>query len=329
VFVIALLLVLAAVFAGPAPRLLARTRWADRFPETALRIWHVCAAGLFASLTAVLVLTAHDLWEHGMVWVFNADKHRVHDAYGGAWQATGITESALLLLLVGAGALSALTLRRSLRLRRERGRHRLTADTQSTTSAGEIRADPSVRVLAHRTPAAFCIPGSRGDSRIVVTSAALETLSDDELAATVEHERAHLRLRHHRSILVADVVTAALGWTGPMGEYSGQVRRLAEMAADDQAARRHGRRTVARALLELSAVSGADAGATGLPAMTGGDSAVRIRRLINTSPRPASRWLSALTLAATLAVPALPVAVSMAPAALLADTAHPASSSGH
>ncbi|MFC4467335.1 M56 family metallopeptidase [Streptomyces xiangluensis] len=330
--VIAVLLAHAALLAGPAPRLLARARWTSRFPRAALRTWHACAAGLLVSLAAALVLTAHDLWEHGMVWLFNADKHQVHAAYGGAWLAADIAEAALLVLLLGAGTLSAVTLRRSLRLRRDRDRHRLTADAQSAYSpcvasaeyAGS--ADPAVRVLDHHAPAAFCIPGPRGDSRIVVTSAAVEMLSGDELAATLEHERAHLRLRHHRSILVADILTAALGWTGPLRDYADHVRRLAEMAADDQAVRRHGRRTVAKALLEMSTAPAAGPGAPGLSAMTGPDPAERIRRLIHAPPRPASRLVPALALTATLAVPVLPVAVAMVPAALLADTAHPVSS---
>ncbi|MET8830724.1 M56 family metallopeptidase [Streptomyces sp. NPDC004610] len=330
--VIAALLGHTLLLGGPAARLLARARWTTRFPQAALRVWHACAAGLLVSLTAALALTAHDLWEHIMVWVFHADMHRVHAAYGGAWQAAGIAEAALLALALGAGILSGLTVRRTLRLRDARDRHRLTADARSgddpravPTSAGE----PPVRVLRHHSPAVFCIPGSRRAARIVVTSAALDLLTDDELAATLAHERAHLRLRHHRSILAADVLTAAFHRTGLLRGYAGQVRRLAEMAADDQAAHHHGRRTVAKALLELStAAPGACSGVAGLSAMTGPDPAARIRRLIGAAPRRASRPVAALMLAGALTATALPLALAMAPAALLADTAHPVSG-GH
>ncbi|MFJ4687025.1 M56 family metallopeptidase [Streptomyces sp. NPDC088789] len=348
--IIAALLGHALLLGGPAPRRLAGARWANRFPQAALHAWHTCAAGLLIALTGALILTAHDLWEHIMVWVFRADLHQVHAAYGGTWQATGIAEAALLVLALGAGTLSALTLRRSLRLRHDRDRHRLTADAQPGHGAygayaglGESpvhpaphdrrAAEPPVRVLRHHAPAAFCIPGSRRDSRIVVTSAALELLSGDELDATLEHERAHLRLRHHRSILAADILTAALGWTGLLRGYADQVRRLAEMAADDQAAHRHGSRTVAKALLEMSSVSdsGGSAGRGGsgigdsLPAMTGPDPAGRIRRLISATPRRTSRPVAVLIVSAALAATVLPVAVAIAPAALLADTAHPVS----
>ncbi|GAA1708049.1 M56 family metallopeptidase [Streptomyces yatensis] len=317
--VIAALLTHATLLGGPGARLLARARWVTRFPQVTLRCWHACALGLFASLAAALVLVAHDVWEHGMVWLFHADKPLVHAAYGGAWQVAGIAEAALLALLLGAVTLSILTLRRSLRLRRERDRYRLTADTQG---AYDRTGDPTVRVLRHPAPAAFCIPGPRGGDRIVVTTAAQDMLSRAELAATVEHERAHLRLRHHRAILAADILTTAIAWTGLLRGYADQVRRLAEMAADDQAARKHGRRTVASALLEMCTVTGPAADPSDLPAMTGPDPAERIRRLITTSPVPAGSLAPALTLAVATAALTLPVVLCLAPAAFLADTAH-------
>jgi hypothetical protein len=132
-----------------------------------------------------------------------------------------------------------------------------------------------------------------------------------------------LRLRHHRSILAADVLTAALGWTRLLRAYAEQVRRLAEMAADDQAALRHGRRAVASALLEMCTAPGA-AGTrvAGALAMTGPDQVERIRRLIGAplaAPGPLSR--AATTLAAVFVL-AVPVLVALAPALLLANSAH-------
>ncbi|WP_427919104.1 hypothetical protein [Streptomyces sp. cg40] len=246
-------------------------------------------------LPLALVLTTHNQWEHGMVWLFKADKYQVHAAYGDAWQAAGIAEAALLALLLGAGTLSVptlllgagtlsvLTLRRSLRPRHDRDRYRLTADAQSgqgaCTEGKRDGSEPAVRVLDHPAPAAFCIPGSRRGSRIVVTTAALELLSGDELAA-------------------------ALGRTGLLRGYADEVRRLA------------------KALLEMSAAPGSGPGGPGLPAMTGSHPAGRVHRLIGAALRPASRLLSATMLVATLAVALLPVAVAIAPAVLPADTAH-------
>ncbi|MBZ4018784.1 M56 family metallopeptidase [Streptomyces purpurogeneiscleroticus] len=315
---IAALFAYAVFLGGPVARLLTRARWVTRFPQAALRSWHACALSLLASLVGFLLLVAHDLWEHAMVWLFRADEPLVHDAYGGSWLVADIPRAALAVLFLGAMTLLGLTVRSLLRLRRERNRHLLTAD-----ALGEHARihDPDVRVLKHREPAVFCIPGTRNGSRIVVTTAALDMLSDTELAAALEHERAHLKYRHHRAFLAADVLTSAFGWSGLSRGYAQQVRRLAEMAADDQAAQKHGRRAVASALLEMCAV-GPTATVSGLPAMTGTDPAERIRRLIRATPSQAKALAPALSLAVTAVVLALPVALALTPAALLAGTAH-------
>ncbi|EGX55175.1 hypothetical protein SZN_34212 [Streptomyces zinciresistens K42] len=317
--VIVALLAYAFLLGGPLARRLAGARWVSRAPRTALRLWHAYALGLLASLTAALVLTAHDFWEHGVVWLFHAAKPRVHAAYGGAWQVRGLADAALLLLFLGAASLSVTAVRRSMRVRQERDRHRLTADAQGARDgAGE---DPSVRVLTHAAPAAFCIPGGGSRSRIVVTTAARELLSPAQYAATLDHERAHLRMGHHRAILAAEVLTAALGWAGLLRPYAGQVRRLAEMAADDHAARKHGRRTVASALLEMCSVPNRAEPPRAL-AMTGPDAAERIRRLISSTAAATAPLMRVLTWALTAATIALPLALALGPALLLANTAH-------
>ena len=310
--VIAALFLHAFLLGGPTARRLARARWVSGHPQAALRLWHACAAGLLVSATAALVLTAHDLWEHGVVWLFHADEPLVHAVYGGAWQARGIADAALLALFLGAVGLSLSAVRRSLRVSRERDRHRLTADAQGAQDCDE--GDPSIRVLRHAA-------GSR--SRIVVTTAARDLLSPDQLAATLEHERAHLRLRHHRAILAADVLTAALGWTGLRRSYAAQVRRLAEMAADDRAAHKFGRRTLASALLAMcSAPVPTWSGEAGALAMTGADPAERIRRLIAAPSGAAGPLVRALVPAVTAAVLVLPVVLALGPAILLFNTAH-------
>ncbi|MEU6118800.1 M56 family metallopeptidase [Streptomyces sp. NPDC047117] len=315
---IAALLAYAVLLGGPAARLLTRARWVTRFPQAALRSWHACALSLLASIVGFLLLVAHDLWEHLMMWLFSADEPLVHDAYGGSWLVADIPRAALAVLFLGSVTLAGLTLRSLLSLRRERNKYRLTAD--ALREHDRIH-DSDVRVLKHTDPAVFCIPGTRNGSRIVVTTAALDMLSDTELAAALEHERAHLAYRHHRAFLVADVLTAAFGWTGLSRGYAQQVRRLAEMAADDRAAQEHGRRAVASALLEMCAV-GPTATVSGLPAMTGTDPAERIRRLLRAAPSHAKALAPALSTVVMAVVLALPVVLAMTPAALLAGTAH-------
>ncbi|MHC5259446.1 M56 family metallopeptidase [Streptomyces sp. UC4497] len=322
--VIAALLAQAVLLGGPAARLLVRVRFVVRHPRAALRLWHACALGVLASLVTALVLTAHDLWEHAMVWLFHADLPMIHVAYGGAWQAEGIAEAGLLALLLGAVGLSAITLHRALRLRRERERHRLTADTLALRTDHQRDTDTRLRVLSDATPTAFCIPGLRGRARIVVTTAARDLLSTAELAATVEHERAHLSLRHHRAILAADVCTTALGRLGLLRPYAEEARRLAELAADDEAAQGHGRRTVASALLEMAAAPTATGKPPGLLAMNGAAHITeRVRRLIAPAPaRAHGLFYRAAALTLVAAAIAAPVALALTPAVLLADTAH-------
>ncbi|RKN05961.1 M56 family metallopeptidase [Streptomyces radicis] len=317
--VILALLVHALALGGPAARLLAGAAWVARFPETALRVWHACVLGFFASLTAVLLLAAHDLWEHAVARLFHAHEKKVHAAYAGSSPLAGITDAALLLLLVGVGALFGIGAYRFVLARRQRAEHRLVVDSLAESTPSRVRG---LRVLDHATPAAFCVPGSGGRARVVLTTGALRLLTPRQLAATVEHELAHLRLRHHHAILVADTVTAAVGWTGLLRDYAPQVRRLTEMIADDRAARRHGRTNLASALLDLGAVTGPGQDAGTLP-MTGPDLAERVRRLIDGAPGGIrSRVLPGLALGLGTVLLALPAAVSLAPAASIAGTAH-------
>ncbi|GAB2873561.1 M56 family metallopeptidase [Streptomyces mayteni] len=318
--VVLVLFLHALLLGGPAARLLAGAAWVVRYPRTALRLWHACVLGFFASLTAVLLLAAHDLWEHAVVWVFHAEKPKVHAAYAGSSPLTGVADVALVILLTGVGALSGQAAIRLVRARRQRAEHRLVADALGEPRRSRIKG---LRVLDHATPTAFCVPGSGGRARIVLTTGALRLLTPRQLAATVEHELAHLRMRHHHAILVADTVTAATGWTGVLRDYAPQVRRLTEMAADDLAARRHGHRTVAGALLELGSAPDAEPGAGVLP-MGGSDLAERVRRLIDgvTAGRHRARVLPSLALGLGAALLALPAIVSLAPAASIAGTAH-------
>ncbi|MFE3142036.1 M56 family metallopeptidase [Streptomyces scopuliridis] len=316
--VIGTLLLYAALLGVAGDRWLTHAAWVTRSPRTALYVWHACAITFLATVASVLVLTAHDVWEHAVVWLFHADKPQVHALYGGSWYADEITNAATLLLIAAVVTMTVLTARRTRLSRREQNRHRLLANTLASYGPGLLQR---VRVLEDPVPAAFCIPGSRKSARIVLTRGALTLLSAEQVSATVAHEQAHLRFRHHSMIVLADVVTAAVGWSGILRNYSAQVRRLAEMAADDHAATGHGHRTLATALLELCTVSG-NANVDVLPAMTGADPAERIRRLIAGKTSPTGRVLPALTVGAVAALLAVPAAVCLAPAATIADTAH-------
>jgi Zn-dependent protease with chaperone function len=175
-------------------------------------------------------------------------------------------------------------------------------------------------VLDATRPAVYCVPGR--PPTIVVTTGALAVLEPGQLTAVLAHERAHLAGRHHLLLAVTRSLAAVAPFVPLFARGAGQVGRLAEMRADDAAARRggaQGRRTLLTALLAMGA------GATAAPALaspapaspvpaswlpaTGGVVATRVRRLA-APPAPARLACYGLALAAlTLAIAAAAVLV--------------------
>ena len=76
---------------------------------------------------------------------------------------------------------------------------------------------------------------------IVLTSGALAVLDPDQLAAVLAHERAHLAGRHHLLTGLTRGLAAMLPGRAAVHPRAAEVARLAEMRADDAAARRSGR----------------------------------------------------------------------------------------
>ena len=164
-------------------------------------------------------------------------------------------------------------------------------------------------VLDATRPAAYCVPGR--PPAIVLTTGALAVLDPEQLTAVLAHERAHLAGRHHLLLAVTRSLAAVAPAVPLFARGSGEVTRLAEMRADDVAARHGARRTLLAALLTM----GADAAVVQAPAAwlaaTGGVVAARVRRLAD-PPAPA-RWLchglalTALTLAIAAASTLVPL----------------------
>jgi hypothetical protein len=100
-----------------------------------------------------------------------------------------------------------------------------------------------VVVVAGARPLAFCAGLVR--PRVFVSEGALECLSEDELAAVVEHEAHHAARRDPLRLLVA----RAIGGAYSLGALARHEQALAELAADDAAVRSRGARPLASALL--------------------------------------------------------------------------------
>lgn len=118
---------------------------------------------------------------------------------------------------------------------------------------------------------AFSLPGRPGI--IVATQGLREQLTPAAVAATLEHERAHLRGRHQLILDVVDAVAAALPSAPLLRAAPIALRELVELAADNAAVRRCGSAAVSAALRAVTASPG-----SGL-AMAGTATARRLQRL--------------------------------------------------
>lgn len=157
-------------------------------------------------------------------------------------------------------------------------------------------------VVESAEAAVYCVAGRR--PTIVVTTQALDSLSGEQLAAVLDHERCHLAERHHVLLRACHAVARAFPFVPLFREARSHVAGLLEMRADDVAARRHGARPVADAI----AVVGA-APPFGPALAAGGESALaRAHRLLaGAAGTRRSGWRLSL----------LNVALTVGPAAIL------------
>jgi Zn-dependent protease with chaperone function len=147
--------------------------------------------------------------------------------------------------------------------------------------------------------AAYCVAGR--PNAIVVTSAALDALTDRHLQAVLAHERAHLAGRHHYVLAFARALAAAIPWLTLFSQGAREIARLLEISADDAAARSHGSLTLLDALLALSAGAPMPHGAVGA---AGTDVLARAEHLaVPVAAR--NQWTAGLLLTATALLIAL------------------------
>jgi Zn-dependent protease with chaperone function len=124
-------------------------------------------------------------------------------------------------------------------------------------------------------PVAYCLPTATGGI-VVVSSGACAKLSARQLRAVIAHEREHLDGHHHLLLTAVHSLARFVPQLQLFRRLGIEVGRLLEMRADDVAARRHGRRTVAAAITAM-APTAAPAAAMGAG---GSSAAVRAIRLI-------------------------------------------------
>ena len=222
--------------------------------------------------------------------------------YRSALYELGLATAALLATVVGL----MISWRYGRRLGQARRSTRAHAEAARITGRPDASAASGIVVLDATQPAAYCVPGRPGT--IVVTSGALAVLEPPQLNAVLAHERAHLSGRHHVLTGVTRCLAAVFPAVPVFRRGSAEVARLAEMSADDAAARRAGRRPLIEALLAIGTGKPVPGKAVPGGAVPGGAMAAasyavaaRVHRLLD-PPRRTSRVRFAVTLVSMLAV---------------------------
>jgi len=267
---------LAIALAWPVPALLPGAKWAYRRPTWGLLVWQLVALSGGTSMIGSLVLLGAATF---------ADY--LPDAASGMWSF--ITENELpvgssvwsLLALTGALFLTAhLVLNLIVTVayaERERARH-----AQLITLLSEPMSDrPDTRLIDTPAPVAYCLPGAF-KSITVLTAGLIELLDEEELRAVIEHERAHVRLRHDIVLILFTAWKVSLPWLPTARNASREIALLLEMHADDNALDHVGHGSLARAITIVSeggALPQRDELSSALPQPTPQDLRARLLRL--------------------------------------------------
>jgi Zn-dependent protease with chaperone function len=301
----AALLLLGALAAVLAPRLLARTDWPDREPVVALWVWQCVVVAVLLCCVLSMTLSAAAAWQAVRGQVFGPAPHSVVDAYAlteaGPWAAaTAVT------LACGGAWSAAMLVREIVRARARRRRRRGELLVRAPLLPGEEPGTDRLVVLEGERPDAWWLPGAA--PQLVITTAALRRLKGSQLDAVLAHEQGHARARHDWLLHSSAALANGFPRVPVFAAFRDEMHRLVELAADDMASRRFGRLTTALALVELNE----DRGVFGPCPTPQAHVPQRVHRLLTPPDRlPAARRLR-LTAAASL-VPVIPVLVAFVP----------------
>ena len=301
---------LAFALAWPVPVVLARAAWPRRIPGAALVLWQAIAlAGGLSMIGSLLVF--------GLM-PFGGDLPHAAAVFASDLVAGELPPQAHfpeMFALAGAVLLGVHLLlnlvRTAWRAERQRRRHaqllRLLSDP--------LPERPGTRVIDHAAPVAYCLPGVP-KAVTVLSAGLLDLLSDEELAAVIEHERAHVQQHHHVLLVAFGAWRSALPWFPIATRAQEAVGLLIELLADDQARRTVSERNLSRAVARVAlatatSVETPDAvlssGIEGVPPATGEWADARVSRLTEVAApgAPALRLTVLVCAVALVAVPTL------------------------
>lgn len=302
------LLGLGAVLSVAAPHM-SGAAWARRAPRLAVLAWQTVSATAIVAmvLAGLTMLIPSTSLGSGLAEMFHSCLSTLREAYGTPGQLPGVLLGLILAVALPLRVASSVAVAAIRGWRRRRSLRRFVASVahrDADLGASIVEADASA--------AAFCVPGKGGT--IVLTTAALRSLTAEELAGVLAHERAHLRGHHDLPVAAAHALARALPFSRLLGFAAAEITGLVELLADDAAAREVDRVSIASALVTLA---GMRAPVATLPAAEGA-TAVRVARLLQPAP-PLHRLQSALgvlagilALAGPLVIAGIPLVASIA-----------------
>jgi hypothetical protein len=281
---------------------LLRARWPEVAPRAAIVLWQ--SIGL--AIGVALVGACFELGSSTPTGV--GPRRAVTDFTASTLpppSSTGMRPSELFGMTAGLIVVTLLLgslVVRAVGLARTRARQRVLIDLVGT----ERDELPGTVVLDHPRATAFGLPGLRG--RVVVSSAAIDALSADELSAVLAHERAHLHAHHDLVLFPFRSLASSLPDSRSLAAVSSRVGTLVEMAADNRALRECDPGALARALCAL-----ADAGTSTVRESASAATRMnqRIERVLGAKRR--SRVFAIGSALAAMGTVALPLAVLFAP----------------
>ncbi|MFC9909832.1 M56 family metallopeptidase [Streptomyces sp. NPDC127197] len=301
----AALLLLGALTAVLAPRLLARTDWPNREPVVALWVWQCVVVAVLLCCALSMTLSAAAAWQAVRGHVFAPAPRAVVEAYAlgttGPWAAT-----TALALASGAVWTAVMLVREVVRAQARRRRRRAELLVRAPLLPGEEPGNGRLVVLEGERPDAWWLPGTA--PRLVLTTAALRRLKGQQLDALLAHEQGHARARHDWLLHCSAALAGGFPRVPVFAAFRDEMHRLVELAADDMASRRFGRLTTALALVGVNE----DRGVFGPCPTPQAHVPQRVHRLLTPPDRLTAARRLRLTATAAL-VPVVPLLVAFVP----------------
>ena len=243
------LLGFATLLVWPLRSYLIRARWTAYAPRAAIVLWQAIGAAASIAIVGACVEAV------SMASPPANPRRHVSDLTGSAIVNTPSRSSApehlfmLTAALIVAALLIGALLTRTIGTLRARAHQRTLIDL-----LGDEQIDArGTFVVNHPVATAFSVPGLH--PRVVVSRGAVETLSSEELAAVLAHERSHVHAHHDLVLLPFRSLGMALPRSRAIAAVTHRIGTLVEMAADDHASRRCGSTTLVRALCRMSNTS--------------------------------------------------------------------------